>query len=93
MSTYVLVHGAWHAGRELAQVAALIEAAGHKVFTPAIKGNGVEDAKTVGLSEAIESIADHVIQNDVEDIVLAGHELCFSNQARLAHALMDADRD
>jgi hypothetical protein len=57
----------------LAPVAALIEAAGHKVFTPTIKGNGVEDAKTVGLSEAIESIADYVIQNDVEDMVLAGH--------------------
>ena len=38
MSTYVLVHGAWHTGRELAPVAALIEAAGHKVFTPTIKG-------------------------------------------------------
>ena len=34
MGTYVLVQGAWHTGRELAPVAALIEAAGHKVFTP-----------------------------------------------------------
>jgi hypothetical protein len=32
----------------LAPVAALIEAAGHKVFTPTIKGI-VEDAKTVGI--------------------------------------------
>jgi pimeloyl-ACP methyl ester carboxylesterase len=73
MSTYVLVHGAWHSGRELAPVAALIEAAGHQVFTPTIKGNGVGDAKTVGLAEAIESIADSVLENDLEDVVLAGH--------------------
>ena len=73
MSTYVLVHGAWHTGRELAPVAALIKAAGHEVFTPTIKGNGAGDAKTVGLAEAIESIADSVLENDLEDVVLAGH--------------------
>ena len=73
MSTYVLVHGAWHTGRELAPVAVLIEAAGHKVFTPTIKGNGAKDAKTVGLTEAIGSIVDYMIVNDLRDVVLVGH--------------------
>jgi hypothetical protein len=36
MATWVLVHGAWHKGRELEPVAASIKAAGHKLFTPAI---------------------------------------------------------
>ena len=73
MPTYVLVHGAWHTGRELAPVAAVLEAAGHKVFTPTIKGNEVGDAKSVGLTEAIESIADYLIHNALENIVLVGH--------------------
>ena len=73
MGSYVLVHGAWHTGRELAPVAALIGAAGHRVFTPTIKGNGVGDAKTVGLAEAIESIVGYVIEHDLGGIVLVGH--------------------
>jgi len=73
VGSYVLVHGAWHTGRELAPVAALIGAAGHRVFTPTIKGNGVGDAKTVGLAEAIESIVGYVIEHDLGGIVLVGH--------------------
>ena len=48
MSTYVLVHGAWHTGAELEPVAAPIRAAGHQVHTPTIKGNRPGDAKTTG---------------------------------------------
>jgi len=39
MSTYVLVHGAWHTGAEFEPVAAPIRAHGHQVYTPTIKGN------------------------------------------------------
>ena len=73
MSTYVLVHGAWHTGRELEPVAAALEAAGHVAFTPTIKGNRPGDSRTIGLAEAIDSIVDEVIGNDLTDIVLVGH--------------------
>jgi len=73
VGTYVLVHGAWHTGRELAPVGAVIEAAGHAVFTPTIKGNRAGDAKTVGLADAIQSIVDYVTENDLKDLVLVGH--------------------
>ena len=59
MGTYVLVHGAWHTGRELEPVEALIEAAGHKAVTPTIKGNRAGDAKTVGLAEATQLLRHH----------------------------------
>ena len=36
MDTYVLVHGAWHTGHLLKQVADAIEAEGHKVYTPTL---------------------------------------------------------
>jgi hypothetical protein len=56
MGTYVLVHGAWHTGKELEPVATTIKGAGHSVHTPTIKGNRPGDSKSVGLDEAIQSI-------------------------------------
>lgn len=73
MSTYVLVHGAWHTGAELEPVAASIRAAGHQVYTPTIKGNRPGDTKTTGLKEAIQSIADYIAENNLKDAVLLGH--------------------
>ena len=73
MSTYVIVHGAWHDGTLMAQVAAPIRAACHEVHAPTIAGNGKDANKDVGLEEAIASIADYITQHDLRDIVLAGH--------------------
>ena len=73
MATFVLVHGAWHSGKELEPVAALLSAKGHKVFTPTVKGNGLHDHKTTGLDEAIQSLEDFLVENDLRDIVLVGH--------------------
>jgi pimeloyl-ACP methyl ester carboxylesterase len=73
MGTYVLVHGAWHTGKELETVAASIKAAGHEPFTPTIKGNRPGDSRTIGLAEAIESIVDYLVEKNLWDIVLVGH--------------------
>ena len=73
MSTYVLVHGAWHTGAEFEPVAAPIRAHGHQVHTPTIKGNRPGDAKTTGLKEAIQSIVDYLAENNLKDVILLGH--------------------
>jgi pimeloyl-ACP methyl ester carboxylesterase len=73
MGTYVLVHGAWHTGKELELVAGAINAAGHKVYTPTIRGNRPGDSKTVGLDDAISSIVDYFDQNNLRNAVLVGH--------------------
>ena len=73
MSNYVLVHGAWHTGDEFEPTAAAIRAAGHKVWTPTIAGNRPGDAKTSGLDEAIQSIVDYLAENNLNDVILAGH--------------------
>jgi pimeloyl-ACP methyl ester carboxylesterase len=73
MSTFVLVHGAWHTGAELEPVAALIRAAGHPVFTPTIKGNRPGDTKTTSLSEAVQSIIGYLAEKKLTDVVLVGH--------------------
>jgi pimeloyl-ACP methyl ester carboxylesterase len=73
MGTYVLVHGAWHTGKELEPVAISIRATGHQAFTPTIKGNRPGDPKTIGLAEAIQSIVDYLVEDNLKDIVLVGH--------------------
>lgn len=73
MSTYVLVHGAWHTGAELAATAAPIRAAGHEVHCPTLAGNRPGDPKTVGLAEAIQSIIDYLEEHDLNDVRIMGH--------------------
>ena len=73
MSTYVLVHGAWHTGKELEPTAAPIRAVGHQVYTPTIAGNKPGDPKTIGLNDAIKSIADYLAENNLKDVILVGH--------------------
>jgi len=73
MSTYLLVHGAWHTGRELEPVATVIAAAGHRSFTPTVKGNHPDDPRSIGLAEAIQSIVDYLDVNGLADLVLVGH--------------------
>ena len=41
MSNFVLVHGAWHTGREFEPTAEAIRALGHRVWTPTIAGLGL----------------------------------------------------
>jgi pimeloyl-ACP methyl ester carboxylesterase len=73
METYILVHGAWHTGKELEDVAAPIRAAGHAVHLPTIAGNRPGDSTATGLAEAITSIVDFIVQNDLSDVILLGH--------------------
>lgn len=73
MSTYVLVHGAWHTGELFEDVAAPIRAAGHDVHTPTLAGNRPGDSKTTGLAEAIGSIVVYLTENALTDVILVGH--------------------
>jgi len=73
MATYVLVHGAWHSGDLLEDVAKFIRAAGHTVHAPTLAGNGPGDSKQTGLDEAIGSLVDYFSANRITDAILLGH--------------------
>jgi pimeloyl-ACP methyl ester carboxylesterase len=73
MSTFVLVHGAWHRGDAFAEVADILRADGHVVHTPTLVGNGPGDAKSTGLEEAVTSLTDYITKNSIKDAVLLGH--------------------
>lgn len=73
MTTWVIVHGAWHTGELFEPVAAPIRAAGHEVHLPTLAGNRPGDAKSTGLAEAIDSVAAYIDDAKLGDFVLAGH--------------------
>ncbi|MGR8918679.1 MAG: alpha/beta fold hydrolase [Gammaproteobacteria bacterium] len=73
MSTYILVHGAWHTGALFEATAVPLRAAGHEVLTPTLLGNRPGDRKDVTIDAVIEALAGELVAADVQDAVLVGH--------------------
>ena len=76
MSTFVLVHGAWHGGWSWRLVSQRLEAAGHRAFAPTLTGLGERahlSCPQVNLATHIEDVAAMLRYEDLQDIVLVGH--------------------
>ncbi|MGH9497675.1 MAG: alpha/beta fold hydrolase [Terriglobales bacterium] len=76
MSTFVLIHGAWHGGWVWNTVAGKLRAQGHTVHTPDLPGHG-SDKTPVG-EVTLQTYADRVaavIDACPEPVVLAGHSM------------------
>ena len=76
MSTFVLVHGAWHGSWCWKRVRAALLAQGHQVFTPTL--TGVSDrshllSREVNLETHIQDVVNLVRWEELSDIVLCGH--------------------
>src|SRR5690242_20829201 len=74
MSTFLLVHGAWHSGRCWDRVVPLLESAGHRVLAPSLTGYGDKAhllSPDVGLGTHIDDIV--ALVEDERDVVLVGH--------------------
>jgi pimeloyl-ACP methyl ester carboxylesterase len=73
MSTWVIVHGAWHTGAAFEATATHLRAAGHDVHLPTLAGNRPGDEKVSGLADAIASLVDYLERAELDDVILAGH--------------------
>ena len=76
MSTFVLIHGAWHGGWAWNNVAALLRTEGHTGHTPDLPGHG-SDQTAVG-EVTLQAYVDRVtavIDSCPEPVVLAGHSM------------------
>ena len=74
-TTIVLVHGAWAGAHGFRKVRPLLRQAGHDVTTPCLTGLGERVHLTgpqVGLATHIEDVVNHVLYEDLNDIVLLG---------------------
>jgi pimeloyl-ACP methyl ester carboxylesterase len=76
MSTYLLVHGAWHTGEAWSRVVPLLESAGHRVLTPTLTGYGDTAhllTPEVGLETHVDDVVRLIVEEDLTDVVLVGH--------------------
>ena len=76
MSTYVLIHGAWHGGWCWNKVAPLLDAAGHTVVTPDLPGLG--DDPTAPADVTMDVYSEHVckvLDAQTEPSILLGHSM------------------
>jgi pimeloyl-ACP methyl ester carboxylesterase len=75
-STFVLVHGAWHGGWCWRRVADLLQAKGHKVFTPTLTGLGDRShllRAGINVSTHVTDIVNVMKWERLAGVVLCGH--------------------
>ncbi|AHH15214.1 putative esterase, alpha/beta hydrolase family [Nocardia nova SH22a] len=76
MSTYLLIHGAWHSGQCWARVIPPLASAGHRVSTPTLTGYGDRRhllGPEVGLDTHVDDIVDLIVAEDLTEVILVGH--------------------
>lgn len=76
MTTFVLVHGAWHGGWAWDRVAPLLRAAGHEVHAPTLTGLSERAhllCPQVGLDTHVEDVVRLIDVLDLTGVVLVGH--------------------
>ena len=76
MSTFVLVHGAWHGSWCWKRVRGALQALGHEVFTPTL--TGVADrahllSPQIDLETHITDVVNLIRWEELSDVVLCGH--------------------
>lgn len=78
MTTFVLLHGAFHGGWCWPRVAGPLRAAGHTVFTPTQTGLG-ERARTLSAGITLETFVQDLVAvletEELQDAVLVGHSV------------------
>ena len=74
MSTFVLVHGAWHGGWCWHKIVPRLERLGHTVLAPDMAGHGLDRTppEATTLKNLTESIAS-VVEAQKEKVILVGH--------------------
>ncbi|WP_043683708.1 alpha/beta fold hydrolase [Streptomyces xylophagus] len=76
MSTYLLVHGAWHSGQAWERLVPLLTAAGHRVLTPSLTGHGDKAhllGPEVGLDTHVDDVVGLITDEGLTEVVLVGH--------------------
>ena len=76
MSTFVLVHGAWHGGWCYKRVSERLSAEGHLVYTPTNTGLGERSHlyhREIDLEVHITDILNVIKWEEIDDFVLVGH--------------------
>ena len=76
MSTYVLVHGAWHGSWCWQRVRKALQQQGHQVFTPTLTGLGERShllSQQINLETHIADVVNLIKWEELSDVILCGH--------------------
>jgi pimeloyl-ACP methyl ester carboxylesterase len=76
LTTFLLVHGAWHGGWCWQRVKAVLEAGGHRVLTPCLSGLGSRChllSAENDLTLHIQDVQELIRREELSDFVLCGH--------------------
>jgi pimeloyl-ACP methyl ester carboxylesterase len=76
MSTFVLIHGAWHGGWCWRAVRGLLEKSGHQVHAPSLTGLGERKhlaRADIDLDTHIQDIVSILEVEDLKEVILVGH--------------------
>jgi len=76
MSTFVLIHGAWHGAWVWTTVASLLRQKGHTVHAPDLPGHGKDTAPASAVTlQAYVDRVEEVLDRCSEPVVLVGHSM------------------
>ena len=88
MSTYVLIHGAFHGGWCWDKVVPLLEAAGHKVVAPDLPSHGRDDTPIAEVTlDTYARRACEVAAAQSEPVIIVGHSMGGRESKRVRQAL------
>src|SRR4051812_20687830 len=76
MTTFVLVHGAWHGAWCWNRVRRQLQAKGHEVFTPTLTGLAERShllSREIDLKTHVTDVTSLLQWEDLSDVVLCGH--------------------
>src|SRR5438552_12765191 len=76
MTSFVLIHGAWHGSWCWKRVRRLLQAQGHDVFTPTLTGLGERShllSRDVNLETHILDVVNLIQWEELSDVILCGH--------------------
>lgn len=96
MSTFVLIHGAWHGGWCWKRVTPILRMGGHDVFAPSLTGAGERKhllSPSVGMDTYVADIINLIEYEELEDVVLVGHSAAgaaISKAAETVHGRLKA---
>lgn len=90
MSTFVLIHGAWHGGWCWKRVRNVLRSQGHDVYSPSLTGSGERVhllSPEIGMDTYVQDIVNLIEYEELDDVVLAGHSAAGAAVSKAAESV------
>ena len=89
---FLLIHGAWHGGWVWNEISEILNYQGHSVSTPTLTGLGEKKhllSSKITIDTFIEDVVNHIIFENLNNIILVGHSFAGSVISGVADKLKD----